>query len=289
MPNILLPMNMHNVFRECDYDLRDNPRHANAVVHEFMVPLINELTRRRPTWTFVSRSSSVLSDNSVWHYARFDVRVGDETIGTIDMDINWRDSTKSYEFDCRQLRAKRTRGTSTRTKDLKKATKLITENFRELSYGEHAHKAEQLTKQAAYRVQSSRKYAFSQLEAKARPEVMGFLRKHWSEFIGSVLDLKLQGELLGLLETYDEARTADEINGAISAKGTYVKLVDGKYVVKRIGSDEVHAYTNETLPNDLRGGMGALKLVAKDMVISEIGVRGDEDTFYLLPMEVTDE
>lgn len=289
MPNILLPMNMHNVFRECDYDMRENPRHANAVVHEFMVPLINELTRRRPTWTFVSRSSSVISDSSAWHYARFQVRVGDEIIGEIDMDTNWRDGAKSFEFDCRQLRAKRTRGTSTRTKDLKKATKLITENFRELSYVEHAHKAEQLTKQSAYRVQSSRKYAFSQLEAKARPEVMGFLRKHWSEFIGSVLDSKLQGELAELLETYDEARTADEINGAISAKGTFIKLVDGKYVVKRMGSDEVHAYTNETLPNDLRGGMGALKLVTKDMVIPEIGVRGDEDAFYLLPMEVTDE
>lgn len=289
MPNILLPMNMHNVFRECDYDLRDNPRHANAVVHEFMVPLINELSLKRPMWTFVSRSSSVTSDNSAWHYARFQVRVGDETIGEIDMDTSWRDGTKSFEFDCRQLRAKRQRGASTRTKDLKKATKLITENFHPLSYGEHANKAEQLTKQAAYRVQSSRKYAFSQLEAKARTEVMGFLRKHWSEFIGSVLDSKLQAELAGMLDAYDEAKAADEINGVISAKGTYIKLVDSKYVVKRIGSDEVHIYTNETLPNDLRGGMGALKLVTKDMLIPEIGVRGDEDTFYLLPMEVTDE
>lgn len=289
MPNILLPMNMHNVFRECDYDLRDNPRHANAVVHEFMVPLINELSLKRPMWTFVSRSSSVLSDNSVWHYARFQVRVGDEIIGEIDMDNNWRDGSKSYEFDCRQLRAKRTRGSSTKTKDLKKATKLITENFRELSYGEHAHKAEQLTKQAAYRVQSSRKYAFSQLEAKARPEVMGFLRKHWSEFVGSILDSKLQSELAGMLDAYDEARAADAINAAIGTKGTFIKLVDGKYVATRYGDNEVHVYTNETLPSDLRGNMGALKLVNKDMVIPDIGVRGDEDSFYLLPMEVTDE
>lgn len=288
MPNILLPMNMHNVFRECDYDLRENPRHANAVVHEFMVPLINELTRRRPTWTFVSRSSSVSAD-TVFHYARFQVRVGDETIGEIDMDTNWRDSTKSFEFDCRQLRAKRSRGSSTRTKDLKKATKLITENFHPLSYGEHAHKAEQLTKQAAYRVQSSRRYSFSQLEAKARPEVMGFLRKHWSEFIGSVLDSKLQVELAGLLDAYDEAKAADEINTTIGTKGTFVKLMDDKYVVKRIGANEVHVYTNQTLPNDLRGSMGALKLVTEGNLIPEIGVRGDEDTFYLLPMEVTDE
>lgn len=289
MPNILLPMNVHNVFRECDYDLRDNPRHANAVVHEFMVPLINELSLKRPMWTFVSRSSAVTSDNSVWHYARFQVRVGDEIIGEIDMDVNWRTSEKSYEFDCRQLRAKRTRGSSTKTKDLKKATKLITENFRELSYGEHAHKAEQLTKQAAYRVQSSRKYAFSQLEAKARPEVMGFLRKHWSEFVGSILDSKLQSELAGMLDAYDEARAADAINAAIGTKGTFIKLVDGKYVATRYGDNEVHVYTNETLPSDLRGNMGALKLVNKDMVIPDIGVRGDEDSFYLLPMEVTDE
>ncbi len=292
MPNILLPMNMHNVFRECDYDLRDAPRHANAKVHPFMTPLITELAKKRPLWTFVSRKHT--NTNHPNHpngycYAHFEVRVGDEVIGEIDRDVNWRDHAESYEFDCRQLRAKRQRGGSTKTKDLKKATKLITENFHPLSYGEHAHKAEQLTKQAAYRAQSSRKYAFSQLEAKARPYVMEFLRKHWSEFIGSVLDSTLQAELLGLLATYDEARAADEINGAINTKGTYVKLVDGKYVVKRIGSDEVHAYTNETLPNDLRGNMGALKLVNEHLLIPDIGVRGDDDTFYLLPMEVTDE
>lgn len=290
MPNILLPMNMHNVFRECDYDVRDNPRHANAKVHEFMVPLISELTRRRPTWTFVSRSSRVMAgaDNE-YLYSLFQVRSGDEVIGEIDMDVNWRTSDRSYEFDCRQLRAKRSRGSSTKTKDLKKATKLIIENFHPLSYGEHAHKAEQLTKQAAYRVQSSRKYSFSQLEAKARPEVMSFLSKHWSEFIGSVLDSQLQRELHELLDVYAEAKAADEINVAIGTKGTFIKLVGDKYVVKRHGTDELNVYNNEALPSDLRGGIGALKLVTKDMVIPEIGVRGDEDTFYLLPLEVTDE
>jgi len=289
MPNTLLRMNMHNVFRECDYDLRDNPRHANAVVHEFMVPLINELSLRRPMWTFVSRSSSVTSDNSAWHYARFQVRVGDETIGEIDMDTNWRDGSKSFEFDCRQLRAKRSRGSSTRTKDLKKATKLITENFHPLSHGEHAHKAEQLTKQAAYRVSSSRRYEFTQLENTARGHVMGFLRDNWDAFLTSVSDPVLRPKLAPLVELYDEAQAAVEINTQIAAKGTFVKLVDGKYVVKRMGTDEVHVYSNETLPNDLRGGMGALKLMAEGNMIGGIGVRGDEDAFYLLPMEVTDE
>lgn len=289
MPNILLPMNMHNVFRECDYDLRENPRHANAVVHEFMVPLINELTRRRPTWTFVSRSSSVTSDNSAWQYARFQVRVGDETIGEIDMDVNWRDSTKSYEFDCRQLRAKRSRGSSTKTKDPKKAVKLITENFHPLSYGEHAHKAEQLTKQAAYRVSSSRKYDYTSLANSAQDHIMEFLRSNWDQFLTSVKDPVLQSKLVPLMEIYDEARAALEINAQIAAKGTFVKLMDDKYVVKRIGGDEVQVYSNQTLPNDLRGSMGALKLVTEGNLISGIGVRGDEDTFYLLPMEVTDE
>ena len=240
-------------------------------------------------WTFVSRSSSVTSDNSAWRYARFDVRVGDETIGEIDMDVNWRDGTKSFEFDCRQLRAKRQRGGSTRTKDLKKATKLITENFHPLSYGEHANKAEQLTKQAGYKVSSSRRYDFTNLENAARSHVMGFLRDNWDAFLTSVKDPVLRPKLAPLVELYDEAQAAVEINTQIATKGTFIKLVDGKYVTKRIGLDEVHVYSNETLPSDLRGGMGALKLVAGGNIISGIGVRGDEDAFYLLPMEVTDE
>lgn len=285
MPNILLPMDLHNVFRECDYEMRESPRHANAKVDAFMEPLINELTRRRPAWTFVSRNSAVSNDGTNYFYTRFEVRVGDETIGSIDQDINWRTSEKSYEFDCRQLKTKRSRGTATRTKDLKKAVKLIIGSFNELSYVEHAHKASTSIRNTAYRQVSAHKSTFSQLERKARPHVMSFLSKHWSEFVGSIPSVELQSELSEMLNAYEEAAAADVIYEAVSVKGAVVKLLDDKYIVSRVGSDEIHTYTNQTLPNDLRGGIGALKLVSEDTTVSGIGVRSPEGAFYVLPNE----
>lgn len=285
MPNILLPMDMHNVFRECDYEIRGLSRHANAKVDAFMEPLINELTRRRPAWTFVSRNSAVSNDGTNYFYTRFEVRVGDETIGLIDQDINWRTSEKSYEFDCRQLKTKRSRGTATRTKDLKKAVKLIIGSFNELSYVEHAHKANTSIRNTAYRQVSAHKYTFSQLEGKARPHVMSFLSKHWSEFVGSIPGVELQSELSEMLNVYEEAAAAAVIYEAVSVKGAIVKLLNDKYIVSRVGSDEIHTYTNQTLPNDLRGGIGALKLVSEDTTVSGIGVRSPEGAFYVLPNE----
>lgn len=290
MANILLPMDLHNVFRECDYAVQDSPRNANAKVSEFMGLLISELTRRRPQWTFVSRGSSTNTDaNNNYIYSRFEVRVGDEDIGWIATDHSWRTGEKSYEFDCRALKYKRTRGNSTRTKDLKKAAKLITENFREMSYNEHIYRAEQLVRQSAYRVASSRGYEFGKLDTMAKPAVMSFISANWDAFIDSVRDPELQRNLSGFVFTYEEARDARIINEQVSSKGTVVKLTGDKYVVKHLGSDEVFTYTNQTLPDELRGPIGALKLVPKETVITGLGVRGEEDSFYLMPMEATNE
>lgn len=290
MPKVLLPMDLPNVFRECDHEMRDHPRHANAKVHAFMAPLITELAKKRPLWTFVSRGSANRdSEGDIYYYARFHVMIGDEQIGDIDYDVNWRNHVKSFEFDCRQLCAKRTRGSSTKTKDLKKAVKLIIENFQQLSYGEHMHKAQQAISAAAYRNQSSRKYAFTQAENKARTYAMQFLMEHWDKFVTTVSDPAVRPEVLELRERYHEAKVADVMYSGLNVVGAHVVLLGDKYIVRRAGSDETHIYTSEALPDDLRGPIGMLKLAGQGAVIEDIGIRGEDGALYVIPTKVSDE
>lgn len=285
MTNILKPMDMHNVFRECPYENREFIRNTNARVESFMRPLIDELARKRPTWKFVSTNHATASDGDIYYYTKFSVRVGDEEIGWIDKDRSWRDGVQYYEYDCRALRKARERGHCNKTKDLKKAVKVITGSFCELSYGEHMVATQSAIRSTAHRVMSGRKYDYSQSEAKARPSVMAFLRANWDAFLTTVSD----PELAMLLDKYDTARDAEAMSTNLAKHGAYVKLMDGRYVVNRVGDDDVHVYTSDNLPDDLRGPIGALKLVNDNTLLADIGVRAEDGMLYVIPTVKHDE
>jgi hypothetical protein len=279
-------MDMHNVFRECPYENREYMRNTNARVESFMRPLIDELARKRPTWTFVSTNHSTNSDGDIYYYyTKFSVRVGDEEIGWIDKDRSWRDGSQYYEYDCRALRKARERGHCNRTKDLKKAAKVITGSFCELSYGEHMVATQSAIRSTAHRIMSGRKYDYGQSETKARSSIMAFLRANWDAFLTTVSD----PELAMLLDKYDTARDAEAVATNIAKHGAYVKLMDGKYVVNRVGGDDVHVYTSDNLPDDLRGPIGALKMVNDNTLIPEIGVRSEDGILYVIPTVKHDE
>ena len=289
---IKVPMDVHNTFRECDYELRDHERNANAKVHPFMAPLIAELSRKQPTWTFVTpiernyRERS--ADGLVYFYARFAVCVDDEEIGWIDYETNWRDSSKSYEFNSRQLNRKRSRGNSTKTKDLKKAAKIITASFSEMSHSEHIYAAASAVRTTTAQLKSRRHYHYNGLESGSRAEVTQFLRANWANFLASVPAGRRE-ELSTLLEKYDELDGTINISAKMSKHGAFVKLLGDKYIVQDAGGDDVHVFKNDTLPNALRGSIGALKLVNVDTLIPDIGVRSADNSFFVLPMETHDE
>jgi hypothetical protein len=65
-----------------------------------------------------------------------------------------------------------------------------------------------------------------------------------------------------------------------------IVLSDGKYIVKI--RDNVQLYDDATLPVELRGKLGMLKLVEKEQMVTGIGCRVNDEIFVLL-MENEDE
>ena len=57
-----LPMDMHNVLRECEVGTEHHDNNVNGAVHRFMRPLIAELQRKRPSWQYIATQRSMPQD-----------------------------------------------------------------------------------------------------------------------------------------------------------------------------------------------------------------------------------
>ena len=92
-----------------------------------------------------------------------------------------------------------------------------------------------------------------------------------------------------LLDKYDTARDAEAMYTNLAKHGAYVKLLDNKYVVNHAGTGEVYVYTSDNLPSELRGPIGALKLVNDNTLLADIGVRAEDGMLYVIPTVKHDE
>lgn len=286
MVKILLPMDMYNTFRECDHEYQSNDRNARAKVMPFMRPLIDALTAKRPNWRFVVGSGNFgdAQVNGDYHYHRFIVMSGEEELGWISRELNWRTGESSYEFNSRSLDKKRTRGRSTRTKDLKKAVKVITENFNELSFHEHVQAVENYVASFLANQHSRTMYRTRTAIEKLSAEVIAFLQPQWDKFIASLPGDLVRDYAMTLPDLVRESHEATAMYDAHKPKntGAYVRLLGEKYVVKRLNTGDTYVYTQATLPDDLRGPIGALKLVPDETLVDGIGVRAASGAFYIV-------
>jgi hypothetical protein len=82
----------------------------------------------------------------------------------------------------------------------------------------------------------------------------------------------------------DEMLTIESVKSKFNDKKTALVIKDaGKYVVK-IG-DTVQIYDDNSLPANLRGGLGLLKLVDVEHFLTDIGCRVNEEVFIVLVKE----
>jgi hypothetical protein len=92
-------------------------------------------------------------------------------------------------------------------------------------------------------------------------------------------------QLAKLREAEAEMLTVTDIEAKFkSDKGTsLVLLSSGKYLVKT--GDDIQLYDDNTLPLDMRGKLGMLKLVEPEQMIEGVGCRATTEVFVLLTAE----
>lgn len=252
----------------------------NSVV-EYLAPL-------RPMWTFKVLQAQSFSGNSP-EALKVQILEYGEVLGSIER--KWH-GQEYHLFICNdRIEEKMVRGSAYKTTNPEKAIAKIKKTFSRPNINERVAKAEKLSEHIIDRQVNNMhrnirdtKFAISQA---ANKFIMG---DGWPMFLAHIetLPTSERDTMLKHMqeqETYTQNMlTIEAVQDSFKGKRTALVIKDtGKYVVK-IG-DTVQIYDDNTLPANLRGGIGLLKLVDVEHFLSDIGCRVSDEVFVLLVKE----
>jgi hypothetical protein len=282
MRTIYIPMNAHNVFRECNEDEQHLPRNTNPRVYEFLRPLFNELSKKQPTWRYVTKSYGDLDPTSSFYlFKRFTIMDGDDELGEVWASKNWRTGENRYAFNNHRLQAARNRGSCNETKDLKKAVKFILSNMYAHTLPELMHNERRSAggkvRSAIYALQREHRNTRDRL----MPDIMAFVASRYDDFIctgSSTLRDKEQ-----LLDTYERSCQADKAERAMSSDGILVVERGNQFHVELASNEGTfHSFVLEEMPAKLREAIALLKLYEPEKLLDGVGMRTGSKTFYII-------
>lgn len=283
MRTVHIKMNVYNAFRECNEVDEGNLRNTDPQVHRLLIPLFVELSKKRPAWKYVCKGYGDMDPTgSFYLYNRFTIIEDDEELGTVWASKNWRTGEPRYAFDSPRLRAARSRGNCTETKDIKKATKLILANMYALTLPELMLKAANEARGKASTVLYAVDREYHNLRDRLLPNIMSFVMDNHEAFERyNTYSLKDKQDLR---DKFAAAQRAAVSRWMVSNKED-VLVVErgGKLHVEYTNDPGVyHSYTLDELPARLKEAVAVLKLCEQDKLVDGIGIRTDTNTFLIL-------
>jgi hypothetical protein len=280
LSNVTFSEKLLNGRRKTDFDFA-----VEKPLHEIMWKVITE----NPTWEFKVHEyygqvkSETMDTRPRITVSKFAVFKDGEEIGKIDRDYRYDQGGHVFSITSNAIRNERERISSYRTKDAKKALAAIKKTFSNKSVGERVNEALAEANRVVGR-QTSRKRGDHQSALHSLVPLMktfAFIQ-HPDEFKKYAVHSGQAHQLAKLRETEAEMLTVTDIESKFkSDKGTsLVLLSSGKYLVKT--GDDIQLYDDNTLPLDMRGKLGMLKLVEPEQMIEGVGCRATTEVFVLL-------
>ena len=215
--------------------------------------------------------------------SKFSVRKDGEEIGKIDRDYRYDQGGYVFAISSNAIRSERERVGAYRTKDAKKALAAIKKTFTNKSMAERIDEAMAEAMRAINRQGGRKRNDYANNMQKLMPLIKNFVFDARADEFKQYAMGNGQLTLLSQLRaTGMEMLTVEDIEQKFkTGKDTsLVLLSNGKYVVKT--GDEVHLYDDNTLPVDMRGKLGMLKLVEPEQMIEGVGCRATTEVFVLL-------
>ena len=249
-------------------------------VHGRITPFLDALTKKYPQWKFVG----------MWHYYAghtpsdpvydmFAVYQNGEMLGRISSEHDWKHGDR-YEVWSHRIERSRHRGGWSRTKDLKKAMKLIADNFAARSIGELVAVGRSNITDVINRVVSPPLRAHSGAFGMLKEHAAQYFATHWEELKArAAIPVAMLGVDYPAL--YEAATDAERLSKAFHGNvGVSVVIKDGTYAVTR---GEHTGYVNtERLPAELKTMLGMLKLLDNGAFMVDVGVKADDTTYFIM-------
>jgi len=276
MPNILFER------RKIDQDTTVLITADNTTVAPFILPLILRLARARPQWNFVAVRRYMVSD-SMYNVNRFAVSVGNTHLGEIWKSTGNNGSEVGINND--RMSTSRMRGNASNTKDLKKAFKLVTQNFHVLTVAEDISNTLKVAATTVSSLCSESHWAFHSKYNVLKHFLETYTINNWDHVKQMAIEAGVNATSLdGMLEAYKSRLATEALNKAMDDNsGTTVLIRDEKYVLVTGGVTSI--LDTDQLPLHIKRSVGILKMVENRTCVEGHGVRLEKDKFFVSSKE----
>jgi len=283
LSNVTFSEKLLNGRRKTDFDFV-----VEKPLNEIMWKVITE----NPSWEFrvLEYYGQIKSETADTRprltIGKFAVFKDGEEIGKIDRDYRYDAGGHIFSISSNAIRHERERVGAYRTKDAKKALAAIKKTFSNKSVAERMNDALGEANRVVSRQTSQKRGNHQSALHSLIPLMKAFaFVQHAEDFKKYAIVNGQAHQLAKIREAEAEMLTVTDIEAKFKAdKGTsLVLLSNGKYVVKT--GDEVQLYDDNTLPLDMRGKLGMLKLVEPEQMIEGVGCRATTEVFVLLTAE----
>lgn len=267
--------------------VKESARELNSV-DTLIDPVVQRLAVLNPLWRFVVDEVLYLSGDSL-KATGFKVIEAGEVLGTISREYHGRNYV--IEVSNERIGKDRVRRGGYRTTDANKAILKAKKMFFKLKPNERIENSMKVAMSVIdqqKRRKDREKYDHARVvQDAAHKFIMGTGFSLLLEHIKTMAESE-QNKINKARAEHDriceEMLTIDKVKSQFEAGKTALVIKDdGKYLVK-IG-DAIQLYDDNTLPNDMRGKLGMLKLVEAEAFISNTGCRINDEVFVLVVEE----
>lgn len=263
--------------------------------HPQIEPVIYKLALLYPTWKFTADTGGiVLGSGHHIQCTHIKVSCDGEPLG----EIFRRYESRDYQICVQNDRIAKTMERSPyfyKTKDPNKAIAKAKKYFGPLNLIEHVAKARKEAEDAAREADWSKsrelREARDKVERAARDYVLNDGFELFMEFVkqnapSQYEDLRMNREKAQQAEfDLDTINTVSRVLAG-NAPGVVITRVGASYCTVATGGQPT-VYTDQTLPEWMRGGFGMLKLIEPGQFITQTGQRATENTFVLIGEDLT--
>jgi hypothetical protein len=249
-----------------------------------MCRLVMNLAMANPLWRFI------VTDTQGDHKpVGFSVVDSGEEIGKISRQYYRGDYKLSLTND--RISNARERTSSYRTGDVDKAILMAKKMFFRLKPNERIDKAYDKAKQVMQNQQYDKQREFRYSERETQESALNFIMGSGFHFFLAHVNGLPEAEKKPMLKKMEQTKkfkddmlTIESIRDRFGDnKAALIIKDEGKYMVK-IGQD-VQIYDDNTLPVEMRGKLGMLKLVEAEHFVSSVGCRINDEIFVVLTEE----
>ena len=253
-------------------------------IHPQLLALIDSLRKVRPLWRYKC-TTHTYGTRPTMH--RCYIYEGDSPLGEVWIENHWRNDTSRFFFQNERIQAGNSRNRNGRfTSKLPNAVKEIVKVFYLKTPKERSSVAFSAIHKALGAADSKSNLEYMRARHAVERAAIVWAERDWETakaLLGPALaDVDLpeianhRGDMKSLLTAYHACA-----GRAVRAEG------NGTYLVSRVidGGYNMVMHTDDSLPDILRGGLGLLKLVEVGTTIPNIGVRAEDNIFFVLDAE----